>query len=206
MCVKLQCVQCTAIIEIRVTSGARNLLEIGRRDKSAGGCSARRKMPASNDSDVVRKWPNLSGEKRDRFVVTLPYTRNYDRICRRNRDHCYLSVHRPYQLVFSLYLPLSVPPWFPLRSPCQFFPQSPPLFPYIHFHLRSISFYGLSRFFPLILAIFPPTPLLLYRILLYGSTTTTIGAPPFAVFLLSPAPPSIVTRVLTAISFSASQH
>ncbi|OAD62063.1 hypothetical protein WN48_07716 [Eufriesea mexicana] len=36
---------CTAIIEIRVTSGARNLLEIGRRDKSAGGWSAYRKIP-----------------------------------------------------------------------------------------------------------------------------------------------------------------
>lgn len=88
---------------------------------------------------VARKWLKLLQIEKE-GQVTLPYTCNYDHICRHNhKDLYYLSVHRSHRLVLSFHLPLS--------GPCQFFLKSPSFFlPPIH--LFPSQFYRFFHFFP----------------------------------------------------------
>lgn len=141
------------IIEIRVTSGARNLLEIGRRDKSAGG-------QRSTDRKILVRYPCKATEHRlsengqtsskrkeagpllyfltrvimTVFVVTTEISLTYLLTDHTNSSPPFTSTSDPPTPYYNSTVPLS------------FFHESPPLFPLysfpppFRFLLRTFSF------------------------------------------------------------------
>lgn len=128
------------IIEIRVTSGARNLLEIGRRDKSAGGLrSADRKIlvryPCKATEHRLSENGQTSSKRKETgpllyfltrvimtvFVVTTEISLTYLLTDHTNSSPPFTSTSDPPTPYYNSTVPLS------------FFHESPPLFPLYSF-------------------------------------------------------------------------